>query len=210
MRIRLLAVVAVVSASLFGAVAPAVAHDQLVSSTPENGQLLDTAPAEITLTFTEPVLDSGMGSAIVVLDANGTDWVAGPLTVNDTAVNAPLKSDLPNGVYTVEWRVVSADGHPISAGFVFGVGSGQTLVDELAVAAAAVAPPADDDAAGESEAAEPLVTAEARTADAADAGQTITTAVVGGLLALALFAGGVFAIRRARATAAPPKDGENE
>src|SRR5699024_10824890 len=36
-------------------------------------------------------------------------------------VSHPLADDLPAGEYSVDWRVVSADGHPISGEFTFTV-----------------------------------------------------------------------------------------
>ena len=203
MHTRLLAVVVVAGASLFGLSAPAVAHDQIISSTPENGQLLEAAPSTVSFEFTEDILDDGMGSAIVVLDAAGTDWVAGPLVVDAATVTAPLKPNMPNGVYTVTWRVVSSDGHPVSGGSVFGVGTDPAIQEELEVAAAAVAGSSDE----ASEAAEPLVTAEARTTDAgADANQTVALVGVGVVVALAMFVGGFAAIRKARAMSQPGRD----
>lgn len=194
MKTRLLAVVAVSALSLIGIGAPAYAHDQLVTTTPENGQVLATAPADITLTFTEGVLD--IGTAIVVMDSSGTDWAASVPTVQDGTLTTALKSGMPNGVYTVNWRVVSADGHPVGASFVFGIGSSAAIADEVATAAAAVSAPIEDEASttdGE------LVTATADPAATDTTGNTLMIATVGGLVAIVLFAGGILAIRRGRA-----------
>jgi copper transport protein len=58
------------------------------------------------------------------------------------AVAVGLRPDLPDGSYTATYRVVSADSHPISGGFVFSVGEGG------AAPAAAVADLVDSGEAG--------------------------------------------------------------
>lgn len=198
MRIRLLAVAMVAGVSLLGIAAPASAHDQLTASTPEQGQLLETAPTNVSVTFNEDVLD--IGNAIVVLDNTGTDWVTGPVSVDGATVSATLKPDMPVGVYTMNWRVVSADGHPVASTIVFGVGSSELVKDELAVAVAAVGEPAADETAepGNDSA---LLTAEPAAASQSDAGSTILIGAIGAVVAIALFLGGFAAIRRARASA---------
>jgi copper transport protein len=99
------------------------AHALLRASEPAAGSTLGSAPASVTITFTEtPDLRL---TSIKVLDSGGADHVGGaleaPAAPADT-VRAPL-GELPDGVYTVAWRTVSqVDGH-ISAGtFAFGVG----------------------------------------------------------------------------------------
>lgn len=192
MRIRLLVVAVLAGVGLISAPA-AYAHDQLTASSPEQGQLLETAPSTVSITFNEEVLD--IGNAIVVLDNAGTDWVDGDVTVAGSTVTAALQSGMPDGVYTMNWRVVSADGHPVSSSIVFGVGSSELVKDELATAIAAVGQPADD---GDADAAtdEPLVTAAAA---GNDTGSTIAIGAIGAVVAIALFLGGVAAIRRGRA-----------
>lgn len=194
MRIRLLVVAVLAGVGLISAPA-AYAHDQLTASSPEQGQLLETAPSTVSITFNEEVLD--IGNAIVVLDNAGTDWVDGDVTVTGSTVTAALQSGMPDGVYTMNWRVVSADGHPVSSSIVFGVGSSELVKDELATAIAAVGQPADD-GDGDADAAtdEPLVTAAAA---GNDTGSTIAIGAIGAVVAIALFLGGFAAIRRGRA-----------
>lgn len=113
-------------AILAAAAAPALvsAHALLRSSDPAPGATLGRSPASVTLTFTEtPDLRL---TSIRVLDASGTDHVA------DEPYDAPAPGDLdaavtidalPDGVYTVSWRTVSAvDGHVSAGSFAFGVG----------------------------------------------------------------------------------------
>jgi methionine-rich copper-binding protein CopC len=108
--------------TLFAGVTPtaASAHDQVLSTTPASQQHLDTAPTEVSLVFSDAVLD--LGAAVLVVDEDGTDWAEGAVRIDGSAVGQDLTGVLPDGHYQVRWRVVSADGHPISGTFDFGVG----------------------------------------------------------------------------------------
>lgn len=104
---------------------PASAHDALVSSSPAEGARLDAAPTSVSLEFTAEVMD--VGALILVVDADGKDWVAGDPTVLPSTVSVPLAADLPVGGYEVRWRVVSSDGHPIAGVVPFTVGDAEPL-----------------------------------------------------------------------------------
>jgi copper transport protein len=102
---------------------PAAAHAELESSDPSNGQLLQTAPDHISLTFTEPP-DIGL-TTIGVVDSSGATVETGSperTPGSNHEIRASLGS-IPDGVYTVTWRTVSAtDGHVTAGAFSFGVG----------------------------------------------------------------------------------------
>ncbi len=102
---------------------PAAAHANLAGSDPAASALLDQAPAAVTMTFTEPP-DPKL-SIVHVLDVNGSPVEAGPVDAvsgQSDELTIPLPADLPDGVYTVSWRVVSeADGHETVGAFSFGV-----------------------------------------------------------------------------------------
>jgi methionine-rich copper-binding protein CopC len=107
------AVLAVPALALAGVGAgPAEAHDQLLSSDPAPGAVLAEAPAQVTLVFSDELLD--LGGVIVVADAAGTDWAEGELNLDGTTATQALAPGAPAGAYQVRWRVVSSDGHPIS------------------------------------------------------------------------------------------------
>ena len=75
--------------------------------------------------FNEPV-ESAFG-ALRVFDAKGERVDVGATERpggDGEAVAVRLRPDLPDGSYTATYRVVSADSHPISGGFVFTVGKG--------------------------------------------------------------------------------------
>ncbi|MDH6518025.1 copper transport protein [Streptomyces sp. SAI-135] len=108
---------------LFGGAGAASAHAALRATDPEDGTVLRSAPRDITLTFTESVglLDDSFrvlapdGKRVKVGDAG--HGAGGSETARVT-----LPARLAQGTYTVAWRVVSADSHPVSGAFTFSVG----------------------------------------------------------------------------------------
>lgn len=98
----------------------ASAHDQVLSTAPASQEHLDTAPTEVSMVFTDAMLD--LGATILVVDEGGTDWAEGGVRIDGSGASQALTGDLPDGRYQVRWRVVSADGHPISGTFDFAVG----------------------------------------------------------------------------------------
>lgn len=104
---------------------PASAHDSLISSTPEPGERLASAPGEVSLRFSDDVLT--VGSAIIVADAEGRDWVTSEVIILGDTVSAELDPGLPDAGYEIRWRVVSSDGHPISGLVPFTVGDGTPI-----------------------------------------------------------------------------------
>ncbi len=101
------------------------AHALLQSSVPAAGSTLAASPSAVTITFGEQP-DARL-SSIKVLDSSGRNVASGPSTAVPGAplqLTVPLPS-LPDGVYTVSWRTVSAvDGHVAAGSFAFGVGVG--------------------------------------------------------------------------------------
>jgi copper transport protein len=97
------------------------AHARLDSSAPSNDEVLARAPRQVVLRFSEPV-ETAFGS-VRVYDGSASRVDDGRTTRPDaSAVAVGLPSDLPEGTYTVAWRVLSADSHPVSGALVFHVG----------------------------------------------------------------------------------------
>ncbi|MBF4617713.1 copper resistance protein CopC [Clavibacter sp. VKM Ac-2873] len=116
----------------------ASAHDYLVSSSPAAGSTVDAPPSEVALTFNDVILDLGTaagaggdaatggasgagGSSIVQVtgpDAQGTHFETGCAVNSGRTVSVPVALG-GSGQYTVTWRVVSADGHPVSDSIAF-------------------------------------------------------------------------------------------
>ncbi|MFB6616296.1 copper resistance CopC/CopD family protein [Streptomyces sp. NPDC085524] len=130
---RLALVLAALLATLFTAAAPATAHAALTASDPKDGAVVATAPAQVTLSFSEQVAMGG--DSIRILDPQGKRVDTGELrdlcSGNTVRYGTALRSGLPNGTYTVAWQAVSADSHPISGAFTFSVGAPSTTTVKL-------------------------------------------------------------------------------
>ncbi|MFJ1712003.1 copper resistance CopC/CopD family protein [Streptomyces sp. NPDC088175] len=122
----LAALVGMVFGLLLGGAGPASAHAALTGSDPQDGAVVDTAPKEVTLTFSEQV---ALGDdSIRILDPNGkrADTASAPRDLQSGSTvkyGVSLHSGLPDGTYTVAWQAVSADSHPVSGAFTFSVGA---------------------------------------------------------------------------------------
>jgi methionine-rich copper-binding protein CopC len=129
----LLGVLAGLTTVLLGAGA-ASAHDGLVRVVPADGATVQTAPSRVRLVFDEEV-DSP--STVVVTGPGGTAVQTGPAVGVADTVSVPVRVTSP-GTYHVAFRVVSADGHPVSGETTFAFRqAGATSGTD------AVAPPAD-------------------------------------------------------------------
>ncbi|MFK4106019.1 copper resistance CopC/CopD family protein [Streptomyces sp. NPDC019531] len=108
---------------LFGGAGAASAHAALRATDPEDGTVLKSAPRDITLTFTESV--GLLDDSFRVLDPDGKRLKVGDAghgTGGSDTARVSLPAKLAQGTYTVAWRVVSADSHPVSGAFTFSVG----------------------------------------------------------------------------------------
>ncbi|MFF3886648.1 copper resistance CopC/CopD family protein [Streptomyces sp. NPDC001914] len=120
-RTLLLLFLAVTGALLAGA-APASAHAALTGSNPTQGSVVDEAPAQVSLTFSEQVsLNDG---SLQVLDPKGQRVdTGGASDLGGDTYGLKIRPGLPDGTYTVTYQVVSADSHPVSGAFTFSVGA---------------------------------------------------------------------------------------
>ncbi|PXW30528.1 UNVERIFIED_CONTAM: hypothetical protein DES50_1074 [Williamsia faeni] len=119
MRRIALALSALLLAVLAGfATAPvASAHATLVSSDPADGASLAVGPATVTLTFNEPMQESF--PALTVVGPDGHYWQSGAPTVTGRTMSAPVSELGPVGEYAINYRVTSADGHPVEGRLTF-------------------------------------------------------------------------------------------
>ena len=110
------------AASLLALVLPgaAGAHAVLVRSVPSNDTVLQRAPREVRLVFSEPV-ETAFGS-IRVYDSAARRYDDGQVQRPDSrTVSVGVTRPLHRGTYTVTWRAISADSHPVHGAFVFHV-----------------------------------------------------------------------------------------
>jgi copper transport protein len=112
--------------------ASALAHATLQQTVPQRGAKLDKPPAQVTFRFDESV-EASFG-ALRIFDSKGREVQTGKAfhpggKGADIAVK--LKPGLGDGTYTATYRVVSADGHVVSSGFVFTVGEASAPAESL-------------------------------------------------------------------------------
>jgi copper transport protein len=101
---------------------PASAHAALVATTPERGSVIGSSPAQVTLTFNEPV--GIIPGKTQVIAPNGKRINDGDPVVSGGRLTIGVRvADRPLGTYLVSYRIISADGHPLSGGFTFSVGA---------------------------------------------------------------------------------------
>jgi methionine-rich copper-binding protein CopC len=141
---RLLTVLLLMGVGVLGTATPALAHNVLVGSTPQAGAMLATGPAQVSLTFDLPVQPGP--DTIAVIGPGGTHWEAGFAVVQGNDVAAPVRPLGPVGAYAVEYRILSADGHPVSGVITFTLtqaGTGTPGTPELATPVTAAGPAPD-------------------------------------------------------------------
>ncbi|RLQ06695.1 copper resistance protein CopC [Micromonospora sp. BL1] len=125
---------AVLTALLLVPATPAAAHNSLQEATPARDARLTAAPTQVTLRFLQrlnpsftTVTVSDAGQRTVPTSAPAVDGATGTVTIDEP---------LGNGTYTVAYRVVSRDGHPVQGSYRF------TVADPAAPAPSASAPSA--------------------------------------------------------------------
>lgn len=174
--LRAAAVTLLAALALLLGTAPAFAHSRLISTDPVDGASLDSGPQQVSLTFNES-LTPGFNT-VTVVGPDGLRYEAGDVVLEGPTVSTGVAPLGPAGRYEIGYRVISADGHPVTGSVAFtlttpGTGTG-------------VAPPATADGP-------------AAAADAAPAlpgqggGMPVWPWVVG---VLVLIGGGVFAALR--------------
>jgi copper transport protein len=102
--------------------AAAFAHAALMRTVPSASGIVNLAPTQVELTFSEAV--EPRFAIVSVTDAAARQETAGPprrAPGNPDTLVVPLKR-IGQGWYLVYWRVISVDGHPVRGAFTFAVG----------------------------------------------------------------------------------------
>ncbi|MGI5194302.1 copper resistance CopC family protein [Streptomyces sp. CA-288835] len=160
----------------------AAAHTELDTASPGAGATLAGLPPRVTLSFSDAMAQKY--SKLAVTGPDGAPAAEGGPQVEGRTVSIPLDTSSPAGRYTVGYRVVSADGHPVSGSYTFTVKEADSPSPSPRAAESADVParqPESEQAGGES----------------SDAGGTMLLAA--GVLAVAVAAAGRFVSRRRRA-----------
>jgi copper resistance protein C len=178
-----LAAAALAGVALVLGAAPAAAHNTLTGSTPADDSTVTGPVTEVVLDFDQAVQTEF--AQVAVLGADQTPYGSGEPVVVGRTVTQAVES-LPDGRYDVSYRVISADGHPVSGTISF-TATGQaapapveTPTAEPTTPAVAEPTPATEDTAATAEA-DPTGAAVA----VSETTGLPTAALVGGALAAA-------------------------
>ncbi|HET9518712.1 MAG TPA: copper resistance protein CopC [Actinoplanes sp.] len=116
---RAFATVLAVLAAVLYAGGPAWAHNELRVAVPAKGATLKAAPTRVVLAFHQR-LNPDL-TTVVVTGADRQPVTTGKPTVSGDTVRVRISAVLANGAYTVAYRVVSRDGHPVQGAYSFTV-----------------------------------------------------------------------------------------
>jgi methionine-rich copper-binding protein CopC len=117
----------IIMSLIAGSARVVLAHSELISTEPEDGQIMSESPEEVWAWFSEE-LDSQL-SQMRIFDSQNhqIDNNDGGLDLNDMdhmSMVVSLPSSLPEGTYTVHWTAASAEDEDLTEGnFNFMVGS---------------------------------------------------------------------------------------
>ncbi|MHA6801827.1 copper resistance CopC family protein [Salinifilum ghardaiensis] len=114
---RLLVVALVTLLAGLGGAGTASAHNTLVDSDPADGAQLRSGPGDVRLVYDQPVREGY--NTVSVTGPHGGHWTGGEARVRGNEVTVPVRELGPAGEYTVGYRVLSNDGHPVTGEITF-------------------------------------------------------------------------------------------
>lgn len=108
---------------LLSTASTANAHSTLISSLPKSGAEFSVVPNSVSLKFNEKllILADKNPNSISVISPKGILISSGTPEVKGNTLSISLKAKRVIGKFKVSYRVVSADGHPISGEYFFTV-----------------------------------------------------------------------------------------
>lgn len=116
-------VVILAATILTGLWSPAAsAAGELIASEPRNREVVADPPGWVTLAFDRDV-DPGLAKMLVT-DASGRNVTTGTLIVEGSNMTSQLQDGLPEGTYTVHYRIGRGDGEPQGGAYQFAYGRG--------------------------------------------------------------------------------------
>ena len=109
---------------------PALAHTSLELSTPSNNQSIEFMPTDLSATFDEDLIEieGEVVNTLELQSADGTNYLLSAATIAGPVVSAKVgDAEYPAGNYLLKYRVVSADGHPVTGEISFATQSATTI-----------------------------------------------------------------------------------
>jgi len=139
--LRYFAAAAAASIVAVSAGGPASAHNALVEATPKRNAVLREAPAGIKLKFLQTVDDRSLSIDVVGAEKQKISTQAPK--ADGKLATVEFADPLPDGEYTVTYRVVSHDGHPVQGSYGFTVRGPDAIAKPSATAEPTTAPSRD-------------------------------------------------------------------
>jgi methionine-rich copper-binding protein CopC len=96
----------------------ALAHSKLENAVPAQDSTAAVAPERIEMTFNTKIESL---SNFKLLNAAGEEMEKGKTEVDGMTMSATVPSVLPNGIYSVKWTIIGADGHSVEGDYSFTV-----------------------------------------------------------------------------------------
>ncbi|WIB78568.1 copper resistance protein CopC [Curtobacterium sp. MCPF17_002] len=115
------AALAIAGGAVLGLAGPASAHNYMIASTPKVDGTLTALPKAFEITTNDKLLDIGgsdSGFAYRIVGPDGKYYEDGCLDVDGPSMTTTAALG-DSGKYTVEWQIISADGHTVSDEYTF-------------------------------------------------------------------------------------------
>ncbi|HEY0327858.1 MAG TPA: FixH family protein [Rhodopseudomonas sp.] len=106
----------------------ALAHASLVATDPVADAVLATAPATLTLSFSDEVTPL----MVRIIESDGRAIDLSTIARRGTTLIVTPPAPLRPGAHLVSWRVMSEDGHPVGGSFGFSIGARPAAAPQLA------------------------------------------------------------------------------
>ncbi|MDI9938904.1 copper resistance protein CopC [Rhodococcus sp. IEGM 1351] len=174
---RVITLLAVTATALLVGMGSAQAHSELISSSPAADSVLDFGPPGVELVFNQNIQNQFVNVSVTAPD--GTQVGQGEPSVQGAKVLLPILDGVGSGQYTVGYRVISEDGHPITGTYSFTLALPAPPVSQAAAASAAPAPAAAD-------------------SEQSGSGSSLVLPILGGVVALLFVTGIVIVLRGER------------
>lgn len=94
------------------------AHSHLEDSTPKNGEIVTESLTAITLTFETAIEPT---SSFTLMDEKNASIPLSEVSISGNKLIANVEDNLTNGAYTIHWKIIGEDGHPLEGDIPFTV-----------------------------------------------------------------------------------------
>ncbi|MEW4371106.1 copper resistance CopC/CopD family protein [Paenibacillus kandeliae] len=103
----------------------ASAHASVTQSIPAQNDVLTESPKQFKIQFNEDIQRAYYGMTLMNSEGKTLDGITARVDEKDgTTMLADVSQTLPDDVYTLSWKAISGDGHPVEGVIVFQIGDG--------------------------------------------------------------------------------------